>query len=143
MPESIRTRRRWPWVVLATAILLIGGRVAWRFRPLNATERALVGRWGNAKAGPRSGSASAPAVAVSAPGGRREELNTKTPRRHEEHQGGREGSLHRRIGGLFETGHLNLQVPDIFGLERQRDRCESGGFDLDFSDIPPGRSQPD
>lgn len=52
MPESIRTRRRWPWVVLATAILLIGGRVAWRFRPLNATERALVGRWANTEAGP-------------------------------------------------------------------------------------------
>lgn len=44
MTETVKKRRRWPWVVLA-ALLLIGGPIAWRFRPLNAKERALVGTW--------------------------------------------------------------------------------------------------
>lgn len=43
--ETIPRRRRWPWVLLVVVLLLIGGPTAWRFRPMNATELALVGRW--------------------------------------------------------------------------------------------------
>lgn len=38
-------RRRWPWLLLAASLLLTGGSIAWRFRPLNSTERQLVGTW--------------------------------------------------------------------------------------------------
>jgi len=48
MTETGRRRRRWPWVVLAVVLLLVGGPIAWRFRPLNATERKLVGIWASA-----------------------------------------------------------------------------------------------
>ena len=44
MSETVR-RRRWPWVVLVTTLVIVGGPIAYRFRPLNAAERALVGRW--------------------------------------------------------------------------------------------------
>lgn len=46
MAEIAKKRRRWPWVVLAVCLLLAIGQVAWKFRPLNAVERPLVGRWG-------------------------------------------------------------------------------------------------
>ncbi len=45
MTETGTKRRRWPWAVLATALVIVGGPIAYRFRPLNAAERALVGRW--------------------------------------------------------------------------------------------------
>lgn len=38
-------RRRWPWLLLAASLLLTGGSIEWRFRPLNSTERQLVGTW--------------------------------------------------------------------------------------------------
>lgn len=47
MTETVKRRRRWPWAVLAAALLLVVGPIAWQFRPLNATERQLVGRWGH------------------------------------------------------------------------------------------------
>ncbi len=31
--------------MLAAVVLLIGGPVAWSYRPLNSVERAVVGRW--------------------------------------------------------------------------------------------------
>lgn len=43
--DTAKRRRRWPWVALAALVLLIVGPIAWRFRPLNADERALVGHW--------------------------------------------------------------------------------------------------
>ena len=46
MTETTKRRRRWPWLVLAVGMLLVGGQLAWRFRPLNATEKLLVGKWG-------------------------------------------------------------------------------------------------
>ena len=45
MTETVKKRRRWPWVILAAVLLLVGGPIAWRLRPLNATERRLVGTW--------------------------------------------------------------------------------------------------
>lgn len=45
MTETVKRRRRWPWGVFATILLLIVGAVGWAFRPLNATEKALIGRW--------------------------------------------------------------------------------------------------
>lgn len=44
MPETVRTRRRWLWMVLA-ALVLVGGPLGWRFRPMNGAERQLVGTW--------------------------------------------------------------------------------------------------
>jgi len=41
----MKSRRRWPWAILAVVLLLVGGPIAWRFRPLNETERRLVGTW--------------------------------------------------------------------------------------------------
>lgn len=45
MSETVTRRRRWPWVVLAVLLLLVAGPLAWKYRPLNATERKLVGAW--------------------------------------------------------------------------------------------------
>jgi len=45
MTEIAKRRRRWPWVVLAVLLLVVGGPIAWQFRPLNTAEKALVGRW--------------------------------------------------------------------------------------------------
>lgn len=45
MSETVKPRRRWPWRALAVVALVVGGLLAWRFRPLNGTERALVGKW--------------------------------------------------------------------------------------------------
>lgn len=45
MSEPPKKRRRWPWVILASVLLLIGAPIAWRLRPLNTTERTLLGRW--------------------------------------------------------------------------------------------------
>ena len=45
MIETVQKRRRWPWAVLAAVLLLIAAPIAWRSRPLNAAETALVGRW--------------------------------------------------------------------------------------------------
>ena len=38
-------RRRWVAVTLFTGMAVFAGFVAWTFRPLNATERRLVGAW--------------------------------------------------------------------------------------------------
>lgn len=43
--DTLKKRRRWPWVALAFVLCLVGGPLAWQLRPLNATERALVGTW--------------------------------------------------------------------------------------------------
>jgi len=45
MSDTVKKPRRWPWIVLAAVLLLICGPIAWRTRPLNATERRLVGHW--------------------------------------------------------------------------------------------------
>ena len=45
MTETAKRRRHWRWVILAVVLLLVGGPIALRFRPLNATEKAIVGRW--------------------------------------------------------------------------------------------------
>lgn len=45
MTEAAKRCRRWPWIVPGIALLVVAGLVAWRFRPLNAAERALVGVW--------------------------------------------------------------------------------------------------
>lgn len=45
MTGTAEKRRRWPWAVLALGLILAGGPLAWRFRPMNSTETALVGRW--------------------------------------------------------------------------------------------------
>ncbi len=45
MSGTIPKRRRWPWIILAAVLLFVGGPVAWQYRPLNATEKALVGVW--------------------------------------------------------------------------------------------------
>lgn len=45
MSVTVKKRRRWPWIVLAVVLLLVALPVAWRLRPLSATERSLVGRW--------------------------------------------------------------------------------------------------
>jgi len=41
----MKSRRRWPWAILAVVLLLVGGPIAWRLRPLNAAERTLIGFW--------------------------------------------------------------------------------------------------
>ncbi len=38
-------RRRWPWIMLAAVVLFASPPLAWQYRPLNATERRLVGTW--------------------------------------------------------------------------------------------------
>lgn len=45
MTEPVKTRRRWLWGLPLFLGLVIGGPIAWRFRPLNDMERRLVGRW--------------------------------------------------------------------------------------------------
>jgi len=45
MSDTGNRRRRWPWLILALGLLVIGVPLVWRLRPLNATERALVGSW--------------------------------------------------------------------------------------------------
>lgn len=45
MSETTKKRRRWPWVILVALVLLIGGPIAWRCRPLTAVERAILGKW--------------------------------------------------------------------------------------------------
>jgi len=45
MTEIAKRRRRWPWVAAAVVLLLVGGSLAWRFRPLNSAEKAFVGHW--------------------------------------------------------------------------------------------------
>jgi hypothetical protein len=45
MTEIVPKRRRWLWLIVATAFALIGGSIVWRLRPLNATERRLLGSW--------------------------------------------------------------------------------------------------
>lgn len=45
MTERSKRRRRWPWIGLAVVLLCVSGSLAWRYRPLNRTERALLGKW--------------------------------------------------------------------------------------------------
>jgi len=45
MTETVKKRCRWPWVIGTVALALIGGPIAWEFRPLSATEKRLVGDW--------------------------------------------------------------------------------------------------
>jgi len=45
MSESKRPRRWWPYVVLVMGLGLLGAPLAWKCRPLNETERQLVGSW--------------------------------------------------------------------------------------------------
>lgn len=45
MSETVQKRRRGPWLALAAVLLVAGGLIAWQYRPLNAAEKALVGRW--------------------------------------------------------------------------------------------------
>lgn len=50
MAEIAKGRRRWPWWILAVVVLLLfGGPFAWRFRPLNAAERRMLGTWVDAE----------------------------------------------------------------------------------------------
>lgn len=45
MAEVANKRRRWPWAVLAVVISVFVSVAGWRYRPLNPTERQLVGTW--------------------------------------------------------------------------------------------------
>ncbi len=47
MTESVKKRRRWPWLVLASVLLMVVGGFPFtsRYRPLSHTERRLVGVW--------------------------------------------------------------------------------------------------
>lgn len=45
MMETVKRRRRWPWLILTVVLIAIGGPLAWRYRPLNAEEKRLVGTW--------------------------------------------------------------------------------------------------
>lgn len=45
MSEIAARRRRWPWGVISVIVLVVGVPLAWKFRPLNATERKLLGTW--------------------------------------------------------------------------------------------------
>ena len=51
MSNPARKRRRWPWILLAAVVVVAGAMLGWRFRPLNATERTLVGRWSSVGGG--------------------------------------------------------------------------------------------
>lgn len=43
--STAKKRHRWSWVILGSLVLLIGGPLAWKFRPLNQLELRLVGTW--------------------------------------------------------------------------------------------------
>ncbi len=45
MNETTQRRRRWPWLIVAAILLLIGGTASWSRRPLSASESALLGVW--------------------------------------------------------------------------------------------------
>lgn len=45
MAETSINRRRWLWLILSAVLILIGGPIVWRLRPLNALEKRLVGEW--------------------------------------------------------------------------------------------------
>jgi len=45
MSETVRKRRRWPYVFIGLILLAIAVPFAWAYRPLNAAERELVGTW--------------------------------------------------------------------------------------------------
>ena len=45
MADDLKKRRLWPYIAVALLLLFVGGPLAWLFRPLNATERKLVGTW--------------------------------------------------------------------------------------------------
>lgn len=43
--SGIAKRFRWPLVLLSISLIVVLIPLAWRFRPLNAVERKLVGTW--------------------------------------------------------------------------------------------------
>lgn len=45
MIERVKGRRRWPWLILVAALLVLGGPILWKYRPLNAEEQRLIGMW--------------------------------------------------------------------------------------------------
>lgn len=45
MSKTPGKRSHWPWWILLATIAVMAAPVAWRYRPLNATERLLVGTW--------------------------------------------------------------------------------------------------
>ena len=51
MNSVARRDRRWRWWLLALALLITAGPMIGRWRPLTATERALVGTWSNSTPG--------------------------------------------------------------------------------------------
>lgn len=45
MSATVRSRRRWWCTTAIVALILASAVIAWIFRPLNTTERSLVGTW--------------------------------------------------------------------------------------------------
>ena len=45
MSDPAMKRRRWRNALVAIVLAIVGGGVAWIFRPLTETERALIGTW--------------------------------------------------------------------------------------------------
>lgn len=45
MSERTKKRRGWKLGIASIGLLLVAGWCGWQFRPLNATERKLVGTW--------------------------------------------------------------------------------------------------
>ena len=45
MSETVQQCRRGPWLALGAVLLVVGGLIAWQYRPLNGAEKSLVGRW--------------------------------------------------------------------------------------------------
>ena len=46
MERAAPRRRLWLRLTLTAFVVVVGARIAWHFRPLNAGERKLIGNWG-------------------------------------------------------------------------------------------------
>jgi len=96
-----KRRRRWRWVVLAGAAILLGWPVAWRSGPLNTVERKVLGAW-------ERGTRAAPTFGVE-----REELQFTADRRF----------LRRYFleqGGTFNRdGYWHAEGRKLYLIERQ------------------------